>query len=1668
LIGQAVAGVLALAAVGGGARATTVYWDGDGLGTAGGGFGLWDTTLLRWATAPSDSVFGTFTNGDTAVFAGTGGTVSLINGLSGSIDVQSNGYLFQGTTSATAPFWTWGGASTVNVATGVTTQLRMSAAGPSLTKTGAGTLVFDAALLTNGGTLNVDAGTLRYGRSNLQSSVGTNGAAAAPNVNTTTRVNVASGAVLDFGNHYHDAVGALNGSGTVILGSQQDSQNLLTSAPSYTYGSTLLINGGNTTNTGTATFESNFSGNIVSDGLTNPKLPMSGGHLVIGTVTTLAAGAGLQATVTLSGNNTFHGPTYVTPGATLFVSGGHALPDDQPLAIGASSIQGPLFELLDDEAVGSIGTVGGSATTFAWVNPNGHTLTIGGDNLHNEFNVGTNTGATIVGGIGAIPGVETERGGLIVKVGTGTQVITTSGQSTYAGKYKISGGTLSFAADRSTGAVPGGLVSDYFVLDGGTLAQSFLLSGASGWNANRGITVTDNGGGLYAQMGSTQTWDITAPIVSTGQGTGGLTKSGPAALRLRGADNSGFTGNWTVTDGILVVGGGFGASGQGLGSKPMGTGSIDLSASLIQFVTDNLTTATTDQAYAVASGAGGKFSYGPGTTLRLDKGTNNSLAVTVGDPAATGGSAFVRKDGGTLLIMANAGAAKLGTATGETLKVNGGVNTVATNTSTGGGTVVPGVLVSTTGTSTEGFFATYDNTAGFMTAAMSPKTDINAADNTDLYAAVAGSTNTLAADANANASVYGVKVGAGTTAADLDLNGQTLSVGGGSASNPATVILGAGSNIKANGGGTIAFGNHEGVLYAESTTASTVAGTITGSQGLTKMGFGAVSLDPTATLSYTGPTRLHQGELIINADNQLPTGTDLVLAGVETSGNFGKAPTLNVNNKTVTVNSLNSVNEKSYNSSTAAATVYLGTSGVLKITGGGSSSFDGLISSTRSNTASTLAAGTTSTVWMAGPGTLSLGLPGKVVSGNFRETLNTYGKLWVSDGGTVVVSMLNAFNNTSTALPTSQTPVLADAIKLDGGTLRFEGLIAGNLGGNTTAMAGTSTINNSRGITLGPAGGTIDVPNAYVNVSLQGTNAVFAGAGTLTKTGDGVLSLGSKDTVTSQNTSAAQWKLVVKGGIVDFTSIASDDGLGPAPAVLDPTNITLDGGGIDGAGTNQVQTIGATRGIYIAAGGGFIGTARGAPMFNGPLSGTGPLKISGSSPVNTQAFNASSDGTFPGATEAYTGTVTLARSTPVYANANNALGIGTITNDPTWPVVFGTQKTTGPVTLGNPFVINKGATFEFTTVNTTSGTPPVTAVSDLILNGQISGDGDIYKGLTYSSGGTLELNNATNNFTGKLVVSQGTLVPLVNGALSTTAAPVQINNTGTLAFKGGVNYASPKPVFVGGSGATIQNLSGDNTFAGPITLTGSAAVASTAGNLTLTGAITGAADSALTKSGAGTVTLAGANTYRGNTTVSAGKLVLASSFTSPGTLNVSDGATAALSAGAGKLLTVAGLNLGTSGTLDLTNNNLAVRYAAGNGTAALTSVLAYIQRAYDHGRWDLTGITSSMAAIPQAGTALAYGDDAANSRVIVKYTWLGDANLDGKVTSADLPVEGGIDWQHGDFNYDGTVNADDYALFSVGAAMQDGTIGGGVPEPTGLAVLAAGALLPLSRRRRRR
>ena len=370
-----------------------------------------------------------------------------------------------------------------------------------------------------------------------------------------------------------------------------------------------------------------------------------------------------------------------------------------------------------------------------------------------------------------------------------------------------------------------------------------------------------------------------------------------------------------------------------------------------------------------------------------------------------------------------------------------------------------------------------------------------------------------------------------------------------------------------------------------------------------------------------------------------------------------------------------------------------------------------------------------------------------------------------------------------------------------------------------------------------------------------------------------------------------------------------------------------------------------------------------------------------------------------------------------------------------------------------------------------------------------------YTGTTTISGGNLLVNSSTALGTSTVVsantgTSAGTL-QLVGG--------ITVNNAIT---KLGSRYDPAGVTQVGI--AQIENVSGNNTLTSSLNIAGPGGsgilIESDAGTLTLSGGVAGNLSGStylrpvyfygagngietgviangvpvngisITKEGSGTWTFANSDTYTGATTINGGTL----SFAAPNALPaftgliVNAGGQATAASHAVGLTNSAKNNLFTSsltlsgGTgawtskVDLSNNDMVVQ----NGSLAqLTNQAA---QGFANGNWNGSGgIESSSAAADTlhltalgviqnsangttSGTTLYSSFDGATASaatdVLVKFTYYGDTNLDGKVDGTDYSridsayvadqgnPTASTGWFNGDFNYDGVINGSDYTL----------------------------------------
>lgn len=140
------------------------------------------------------------------------------------------------------------------------------------------------------------------------------------------------------------------------------------------------------------------------------------------------------------------------------------------------------------------------------------------------------------------------------------------------GTTTINAGKIRIRDERALGGNPEAFAAGHLTINGGTLTayDTFTMD-----DANRGITVGDNGGTI--EVAATKTMTVANAIT----GDGDLIKTGTGALAINSADNT-HTGSTEVREGTLQVGTG-GFTGTGLmtvsyGAQLVGTGTIQASA----------------------------------------------------------------------------------------------------------------------------------------------------------------------------------------------------------------------------------------------------------------------------------------------------------------------------------------------------------------------------------------------------------------------------------------------------------------------------------------------------------------------------------------------------------------------------------------------------------------------------------------------------------------------------------------------------------------------------------------------------------------------------------------------------------------------------------------------------------------------------------------------------------------------------------------------------------------------------------------------------------------------------------------------------------------------------------------------------------------------------------
>ncbi|QIF01739.1 autotransporter-associated beta strand repeat-containing protein [Roseimicrobium sp. ORNL1] len=178
-----------------------------------------------------------------------------------------------------------------------------------------------------------------------------------------------------------------------------------------------------------------------------------------------------------------------------------------------------------------------------------------------------------------------------------------------------------------------------------------------------------------------------------------------------------------------------------------------------------------------------------------------------------------------------------------------------------------------------------------------------------------------------------------------------------------------------------------------------------------------------------------------------------------------------------------------------------------------------------------------------------------------------------------------------------------------------------------------------------------------------------------------------------------------------------------------------------------------------------------------------------------------------------------------------------------------------------------------TAISMTNGA--IVANANATISSVITGTGT----LTKSGTGTLILTG-TNLFNGLLDITQGAVSLRNAAAAGTTAGGVTVRNNAAVEFQGGFSYGS-ETLTLNGSGISgagaVRNVSGNNTWAGGVSLASASTIRSDAGTLTLSGVISGANSlTIMTAASAAQVTFSGAtsNSFTGPLNLNGGLLTL--------------------------------------------------------------------------------------------------------------------------------------------------------------------------------------------------
>jgi len=665
---------------------------------------------------------------------------------------------------------------------------------------------------------------------------------------------------------------------------------------------------------------------------------------------------------------------------------------------------------------------------------------------------------------------------------------------------------------------------------------------------------------------------------------------------------------------------------------------------------------------------------------------------------------------------------------------------------------------------------------------------------------------------------------------------------------------------------------------------------------------------------------------------------------------------------------------------------------------------------------------------------------GGATAGTFTLSVNT---------GTLTTTAALAFNATAAQVQA--------ALRVLGNVGATGVTVTGNAGGPFLATFASSvavqamTINSAllTGTTSTPATTNISASSAdglqfsnvanVVYVDSGGTDTITASSGTttITQTGNDTLTVnsGATATVNTQNASSLNatnnGALTINAGSANPTYVVSGTGTTTMNLSSGTDGVTL-----NGTGTTNINVPSTQYNVAL----------------NAPTAGTFTLSVT---TVGTGGSTQTTAALAFGATAAQIQTALQALS--------NVGSSATVTGAGPFVVTF-TAAEANILSITTPLVINSSLTGttsapSVTGVAPTAGTANVKVNNTATANINTLASSEIVNSTTPVGKFAVALSAPTaGNFT--LVVNTGTLATTTALPFNASAAAVQIaiqalanvgtgnatvsltGTTYTVSFAGAVAnvLAAVNPLVIGvstltGGGARTVTAAGGGT-ANINTGTGTPTINIVGGG---TNNITpGTGTPALTVNG-GTATIV-ANTGTGFRKVSFSSVAVGAGASLVLAANTTHANRSVL------FVPQSGLSINATGKIDVNDNDVVLK---GGGT--INAAQNLLITGFAGGLWNGNGITSSKAAT-SGSTALGFatgnelfggagtfdGQAVAGADVIIKYTYYGDADMNGQVNADDYSLAdigngtvGTSEWLIGDMNYDKRTDPDDYSLLDI-------------------------------------